>query len=90
MKKATNTITQRALAKRLGLKPPKLCRMLKGKVSASADEADKLEKVSGIGIRMWLYRSNHVALKEALELVYGTINFKRGRLPGKSGDKKNV
>lgn len=83
------TTTQRTLSKRLGLNPSAFCKIINGKQRPSAAKAANLEVVTGIGIRTWLF-GKPVELKRELERVYGKINFKRGRLPGKSGDKKNV
>jgi transcriptional regulator with XRE-family HTH domain len=81
------TITQRSISKRLGLDPSFFCKLINGKQRPSALKAANLEVVTGIGIRTWLF-GKPVELKRELERVYGKINFKRGRLPGKAEVKK--
>lgn len=76
------TTTQKHISKRLGLDPSFFCKLINGKQRPSAQKAAALEVSTGIGIRTWLY-GKPVELKRELERVYGKINFKRGRLPGK-------
>ena len=80
-------ITQKQLASVLGLSAPYLSEILGGKKKPSASKSALLELVTGIGIRTWLFGKNHEMRRE-LERVYGKINFKRGRLPGKREVKK--
>lgn len=80
-------ITQREISKRLGVDPSFFCKIINGKKKPTAKKAAHLETVSGIGIRTWLYSKNS-EIKKELEKVYGKINFKRGRLPGKREVKK--
>ena len=80
-------ITQKQLAIALGLSAPYLSEILGGKKKPAAQKAGHLESVTGIGIRTWLFGKNH-ELRRELEKVYGKINFKRGRLPGKLEVKK--
>ena len=80
-------ITQKELSNRLGLDPSFLCKVLKGLKHPSPDKSAHLEMVSGIGIRTWLF-GKPAEMKKELERVYGKINFKRGRLPGKREVKK--
>lgn len=81
------TITQREMSKRLKVDPSFLCKIINGKKRPTADRAANLEVVSGIGIRTWLF-GKPAEIKRELEKVYGKINFKRGRFPGKREAKK--
>jgi len=80
-------ITQKEISKRLGVEPSLFCKIINGKKRPTATRAAHLEMVSGIGIRTWLF-SKHGDIRKELERVYGKINFKRGRLPGKREVKK--
>lgn len=74
--------TQRMVARRIGVSPSQFCQMLKGKKRPSPPMASRLEVLTGIGIRTWLFGKPDEIRRE-LEKVYGKINFKRGRVPGK-------
>jgi transcriptional regulator with XRE-family HTH domain len=74
------TITQRELSKRLGVDPSFFCKVINGKKRPNADKAARLESVSGIGIRTWLF-GKPTELRRELERVYGKINFLKGRRP---------
>ena len=81
------TITQKSLSIRLQEDPAFLNKMLNGKKKPTAGRAEKLERKTGIGIRTWLFGKPDEIRRE-LEKVYGKINFKRGRVPGKREAKK--
>jgi transcriptional regulator with XRE-family HTH domain len=79
--------TQKSLSERLGIDPALFSKMLKGKKRLTASKAARVEHITGIGIRIWLFGKPEEIRRE-LERVYGRINFKRGRLPGKREAKK--
>ena len=81
------TITQKSLSTMLGEDPAFFNKMLHGKKKPNAARAAKLEKQTGIGIRTWLYGTPS-EIKRELEKVFGKINQKRGRLPGKREVKR--
>lgn len=72
------TITQKKLAQLLDVDPSFLCKMLRGDRRPSPHMAAKLEQITGIGIRVWLYEGN-IAITDSLEKIYGRINRKVGR-----------
>lgn len=74
------TITQKDLAEILGVKRSNLSEVFSGKLRFGSERSARLEKITGIGIRTWLFGKPDEIRKE-LEKVYGKINFKRGRLP---------
>jgi transcriptional regulator with XRE-family HTH domain len=76
------TIIQKELSSRLQLDPPFFNKILSGKKKPTAPVAARLEQLTGIGIRTWLFGKPE-EIKRELEKIYGKINFKRGRLPGK-------
>lgn len=81
------TITQKELAGILGVKRSNLSEMLSGKLGLGRDRSARLEQITGIGIRTWLFGTPD-EIKRELEKVYGKINFKRGRLPKQREVKK--
>ena len=81
------TITQKTLSTRLGEDPAFFNKMLHGKKKPNAARAEKLAKQTGIGHMTWLYGTPS-EIKRELEKVFGKINFKRGRVPGKRAVKK--
>lgn len=80
-------ITQKSLSELLEVDPALLSKVLRGKKRFTAEKSAKVEHKTGIGIRTWLYGKPEDMRRE-LERVYGRINFKRGRLPGKREVKK--
>ena len=81
------TITQKDLAGVLGVKRSNLSELFSGKRRFGAKRAASLEQTTGIGIRTWLFGKPDEIRRE-LEKVYGKINFKRGRVPGRREAKK--
>lgn len=81
------TTTQKSLSEKLGIDPALFNKVLKGKKRLTALKSAKAEQVTGIGIRTWLFGKPE-EIRSELEKVYGRINFKRGRLPGKREVKK--
>lgn len=73
-------ISQRAVAQKLGLGRPYLSEMLAGKRRPSPQAAIRLERVTGIDIRVWLYGKRR-EIRSQLERFLGQkINFGRGRI----------
>jgi len=74
------TIAQRELAKVLGVNRSNLSELLSGKKRFGKNNSARLEKITGIELRTWLFGKPE-EIRCELEKVYGRINFKRGRLP---------
>lgn len=81
------TITQTKLSEALGVDPAFLCKVLKGYKRPTSARALALESASGVGRMTWLY-AKPCEIRRELERVFGKINFKRGRLPGRREVKK--
>jgi len=73
------TITQRELAKVLGVNRSNLSELLNGKKRFGKNKSARLEEITGIRLRTWLFGKPE-EIRQELEKVYGRINFKRGRL----------
>jgi len=82
-------ITQKILAKKLGLTPSHLHYILKGERRPSSKNAVRLERRSGVGRMVWLYGTKKEIRRE-IERSFGKINFKRGRVPARinNGEQK--
>ena len=80
-------IFQKDIAAVLGINKSGVSALFRGKRRFSSKRAANLERITGIGIRTWLYGTPE-EIKRELEKVYGTINFKRGRPLGKTETSK--
>lgn len=69
---------QADIAKKLGLSTSFFCHIINGQRRPSSRRALVLEEITGIGRMVWLY-GDALDLRIKLELVYGKINFIKGR-----------
>jgi transcriptional regulator with XRE-family HTH domain len=76
-------ITQRTIAERLKLGRPYLSEMLAGKRRPSPKVAMRLERMTGINTRIWLYGKCSEIRSEIENFFKKKINFGRGNIPRK-------
>lgn len=72
-------ITQKAIAKKLRLGESAISEMLSGKYRVSSKTALRLERKTGINIRVWLNGSKTEIRSELESFFGGKINFSVGR-----------
>ncbi|WP_310601460.1 hypothetical protein [Desulfobulbus sp.] len=77
---STQAITQKDLAQILGVDKNKISALLGGRCRFGPKKSLRLEQLTGISLHIWLFGEPE-EIKQELEQIYGTINFKRGRTP---------
>jgi len=75
----TKMITQTDLSEKLGIKKSQLSKILSGKQRLSRKMAIEVEKLTGIN-RIVFMDGSQADIIEAIEEIYGKINFNVGRI----------